>query len=182
MLYENRWGVDPAITTPAYLRRFSVLDDPDAFVDVCTYASTPAAGGLISGRGFLDLRITRRVERKAPDGTVLVEFWSPSVGPPEEELGIDALGARQYLALVSAQKLVRGLNIHGSGLVIAEALDERGERRVDVNILASCEVGGGLPISIVNGASAGALLGACLAIAKVLAKMAPGSQLLTKAK
>ena len=138
MLYENRWGVDPAITTPAYLRRFSAANDPNAFIDVCTYASTPAAGGLISGRGFLYLRITRRVERKAPDGSVLIEYWSPSCGPPEEELGIDALGARQYLALVSAQRLIRAFNLRGSGLLIAERLDERGERRVEVTILASC--------------------------------------------
>ena len=44
MQYENRWGVDPAITTPAYLKRFVDASDGSE-IDIVTYASLPAAGG-----------------------------------------------------------------------------------------------------------------------------------------
>ena len=80
--------------------------------------------------------------------------------------------------LVERQRLIRAFNLYGSGLLIAERIDEAtGGRRTEVTILASCEVGGAIPVPIINGASAGALIGACHAIVKILAKSAPGSRL-----
>ena len=127
----------------------------------------------------MDLRITQHVQRLADDGvTLLSTFWSPSCAPPLDVLGVDMIGARGYLALVAAQKLIRGINLEGSGLLISERLDIQGNLLVDVTVLASCEVGGGLPISLVNRASAGALVGAFQAVVTVLGRGVPGCLLL----
>jgi len=82
--YENRLDWDPTITTPAYLQRYA---HGEHTVDVVCYTTKPAAGGMVSSRGFVDLRFTVRVDDPAAgtSRTVILNSEarpSPLLAPP----------------------------------------------------------------------------------------------------
>lgn len=199
-LYEHRVAWDPNFSSVAYLRRYertAVAEPADAladerWVDVCAYTTKPAAGGMISGRAFVDLRHTRRLVTTVPpkegsgECVELVEYvsssaggqWSdPSALPPCLADEVDgALGMRTYLELVREAKLQMAYNQVGGGLTVRERLDEAtGEVLVDMHSLSCSEIGGRVPVSIVNSATAGAMCAVYEGLGKQLKEQFPGS-------
>ena len=203
-LYENRISWDPAVSSVSYLRRYarrvddtpSAADSPAAeggykAIDVVTYTTKPAAGGLISGRAFMDMRHTHRSchvvsgDESSPEPP-LVRYASASVGgqwgEDVESLTacglLDEIGAREYLELVKEARLVRGFNLPGGGLAVEERIDdETGERCVDVIALSSTEIGGRVPTSVVNSATAGAMVAVFVGLGKALERQHPGTEI-----
>lgn len=191
-LYENRTRWDPALSSVAYLRRYATVKSPPAsrWMDVVTYTTRPAAGGMISGRAFLDLRHTVRTVRHEglSDGRrlELVEFASASAGsqwfePAALEAALEAgrgIGGGAYLELVHDARLTRAVNHAGGGLTVCERLEEStGERVVDVVALSCSDIGGRVPTSIVNSATAGAMCATVSGLGKALKEKVPGSML-----
>ena len=158
-LYENRISWDPAIANPAYLRRYvgpgggggrgGGGDDDDDLVDVCCYNTKPAAGGFISSRSFVDIRVKRTT--RLSDGCVSLSGSSFEARP---ELDRDAVGG--WLALADGQGLVRARNLSGSGLKISERM-AGSAKVVDIVMITTSEIGGSLPVGVVNGATGDAL-------------------------
>ena len=148
---------DKTLQAPfVYLLRHSLDAEPATSVDVLAYASNPAAGGMISWRSFVDLRTTR-VAHRTEGGQRLMSIESSVVGALNEgEAEADA-GAAGWLGMADGLKLLRGRNLLGSGCTIRERL-EAGEVVVDVRMINASLIGGRLPISIINSATAGAMV------------------------
>ena len=88
----------------------------------------------------------------------------------------EEIGGQGYLDLVREAKLVRAFNHQGGGLRVAERYDAaRGERLVDVLALSTSEIGGRVPTSIVNSATAGAMCAVFSGLARSLQERFPES-------
>ena len=91
---------------------------------------------------------------------------------------LDEIGAREYLELVKEARLVRGFNLPGGGLAVEERIDdETDERCVDVIALSSTEIGGRVPTSVVNSATAGAMVAVFVGLGKALERQHPGTEI-----
>ena len=126
-------------------------------VDVVAYGTNPAAGGMISGRSFVDLRTTR-VSFRHEGGHKLKQLESAitaAVCEGVSEMG--DVGAAEWLKMADGLKLVRGQNLKGSGCFLRERLAD-GEVVVDMTMVAASLIGGRLPISIINSATTGAMI------------------------
>ena len=185
LMYENRMSWDPALASVAYLRRYKA---GEADLDIVTYTSQPAAHGIISARAFLDLRCTMRATvpaASAAPATQLVSYSSASSGKQWAE-GLEAavadeISAAHYLELVRRGGYVRGFNLVGGGLRVDERIDaESGERFVDVVAISASEIGGRLPVGIVNSATAGAMCALFNALGTALTKQHPGCRMAAK--
>ena len=149
MQQENRSKWDAQVNEPIYLSRFK---GDAASVDVIGYATASAAAGLISGRSFIDLRITKHIDGEA--GGVVSSSVAAPVGSDAE---LAACGAAEWLPNADRRRLVRARNLPGGGCSLRRRKLDDVRLVTDLIMISATEIGGRLPSYIVNRATAGAL-------------------------
>jgi len=123
-------------------------------VDLSSSCTCPAVGGIVSGRSFVDLRA---VSISVDEATSLETHYAASQGLPTE-MQIATPAAQMWLAAADGEKRTRARNLVGGGSRMVEYKLANGERAVDVLMIASTEIGGGLPVWLVNSETPKALL------------------------
>ncbi|KAJ9460893.1 hypothetical protein DIPPA_21735 [Diplonema papillatum] len=145
---RNKLDWDTAITWIHPIRRYATENGD--WLDIEAYTSAPAGGGAISPRLFADGRLTRLIRS---DTGKLQKVFSGVAGVRKSTPYADAAGITELEKNMEATKLVRAHNSTGSGLY----LEAVGPTTVRIVVLSHMEIGGWLPSSLVNGATAGAL-------------------------
>jgi hypothetical protein len=159
--FDVRESWDSSMHNGAHLKEYGLGDDDGIDVTIIAFASTPAAAGLISGRSFLNLDGQRRGVTPAADGGAdLEEFMSSSLAAPADVLAAAREAeAIEWQALADAEGLVRATSLPGCGMRVRDRCLPGGERDVEVTIMATTEIGGMLPVSVVNNATPPAMVG-----------------------
>jgi len=150
--YENRLRWDANVVAPSYLKRFRTTEGGGTEAELVSYYTAPAAMGLISGRSLVDLRVAKTTQ---VGGSTVIE--TTSITPGEAMLcGIAEVG--EWYAMADAAKLVRAVNVSGSGsrLVGKEGVSG-GAVEVQWTMITTIDLGGSLPAGLVNSATGGAL-------------------------
>ena len=117
-LNTERMAWDKALATnPVYLARYSVADVDATEIDVVGYSTSPAAGGMISGRSFVDMRVNRRAlctapaEQAASPAADLYELTSAICHAVAEGQTEAQAAAAKWLVTAGREKLIRGTNL-----------------------------------------------------------------------
>eukprot|EP01060_Flectonema_neradi_P016652 TRINITY_DN23288_c0_g1_i1.p1 TRINITY_DN23288_c0_g1~~TRINITY_DN23288_c0_g1_i1.p1 ORF type:complete len:307 (+),score=71.18 TRINITY_DN23288_c0_g1_i1:60-980(+) len=162
-----KWDTE-SLSWGRYLKRFKATGgSDDDLLDVEAYTSKSAAGGAVSPRCFLDARLTRYTKNSSGEVT---EIISSVRNIPSTASFSASVGAKELEARLSKTKIVRAKNNIGSGIRIQK--QPNGD--ILVQMSAHPEIGGWLPVSVVNGATSGALIdtgkGVISAVKKAVAR------------
>jgi len=99
----------------------------------------------VTGRSFVDLRAVS----VSVDADALETHHAAQQGLPLSMLDASP-AARRWLAAADAEKRTRAHNLRGAGSRMVERRLASGEVAVDVVMIATNEIGGGLPVFLVN--------------------------------
>mmetsp|Transcript_28 Transcript_28/g.83 ORF Transcript_28/g.83 Transcript_28/m.83 type:complete len:344 (-) Transcript_28:38-1069(-) len=160
-LLENRRSWDPAVAKSGYLHRYKGPEG-DCLIDIVCYVTKPQARGMVKGRSFLDLRVTRFLQTKLEDGSDGVTVFQALAKAP-----LDLLGSKgqDWMRCASEASFVEAKNLPGTGFILSEALFD-GIRQVNCCQLCASEIGGRLPPSLINSVTGSVLLDLFLSMAK----------------
>lgn len=173
LMYENRIQWDPAIKDFEYLRRFAggTFDGIPTDVDVVAYRTSPGAGGLVSSRGFVDVRV--RTQRK--NGILMISsFEAPLAG----DVATETRAPDYFQRAVDAKGIVRARNLAGSGTRLTEIRQKSNDVVLDICMVTASDLGGMLPSAIVNPAVASAFHEILLGLARELQKFIPNASII----
>jgi len=150
---ENRvWDSSPT----SHLARW--MDARGTSYSAQSQLTAPVLGGLISGRSFINLLVsTTRAERDSQDMPVTTKS-SASVAAPDS-LANDyppSVVAWRKLSLASGH--IIGSNLMGGSMQLTERVRPDGMRTVHICMISATEIGGSLPIYMVNNATVEALV------------------------
>jgi hypothetical protein len=145
----------------------------DMGVAVKRYTTHAAVGGAISGRVFTDVYFDLEATAAHPSG-------ASEAAPVLLSATAAYKGEEPWAALTDEERaLERGYNFPGGGLLVTVAPEEtlqpdRTHTTYLLVTLGHTDIGGWIPRSVVNGASAKAYADILKGVAEALAVMAPG--------
>jgi hypothetical protein len=154
---ENRtWDQNPS----SHLCRWE--SQGSATYSIQSQITAPALGGLILGRSFVNL--CSSTSRVASDGSV--SMTSLSVAAPASLSCHYPPSVATWLRLSAAEGLLLAANLPGSSCTSTEEMLADGSRVVQFCLIAGTEIGGSLPLFLVNNATADALAALVLALTR----------------
>jgi len=133
----------------------------------CTY---PVLGGMISGRGFIDVRA---VSVSVADGNDPLETHYSAQQALPAHLFDSAPAAQRWAALAAADKLLLARNLPGGGSRMVERRGPDGQLLLELLFITATELHGGLPVELVNSATGGRLHALILNLVKYLQSIEP---------
>jgi hypothetical protein len=133
----------------------------------CTY---PVLGGMISGRGFIDVRA---VSVSVADGNDPLETHYSAQQALPAHLFDSAPAAQRWAALAAADKLLLACNLPGGGSRMIERRGPDGQLLLELLFITATELHGGLPVELVNSATGGRLHALILNLVKYLQSIEP---------
>jgi len=133
----------------------------------CTY---PVLGGMISGRGFIDVRA---VSVSVADGNDPLETHYSAQQALPAHLFDSAPAAQRWAALAAADKLLLACNLPGGGSRMVERRGPDGQLLLELLFITATELHGGLPVELVNSATGGRLHALILNLVKYLQSIEP---------
>ena len=177
--HRLKWDTE-SLSWGRYLKRFKATGGSEEdTIDVESYTSKAAAGGAVSPRCFVDSRLTRYTRDASGEVT---EILSSVRNVPLKCSYAAPVGVKELETRLSKTKIVRAKNNIGSGIKVSK--QPNGD--ILVQMSAHPEIGGWLPVSVVNGATSGALIetgkGVINAVKKAVARNKKSSATATNNK